>query len=327
MAKTRERKIPEVLIWSDINNYSDDLAAMVVLAYLSDRKLINIRGIITELGVYEVRRRRAMYAKGVMAHLGYPFLRAVPGGDYELQNEDEENHYIENEFTPIFEKAGMTIHRSGTIFLQEYMKSVKEKNVFLLLTAPFADFGKYLKAIHDTILKKVKKIVVMGNVLQDKDEKGFYQPDLNSFNFKLCPDAAKFLFDYIQEKNIRTTVVPSACVKDLKPDYGFLDSIKRSKNPVVKQLISMKDETNPITTAYDMIAALCLTDGVFKSAGGMIEKEEGCESSISFASLPEPDLMRDKICEIFKEKLEPKTISMDHLSRPKQTEGEGDKNA
>ena len=52
MAKNKERKIPEVLIWSDINNYPDDLASMVILAYLSDKKLINIRGIITELGGY-----------------------------------------------------------------------------------------------------------------------------------------------------------------------------------------------------------------------------------------------------------------------------------
>ncbi|HCU58912.1 MAG TPA: hypothetical protein DIC64_02915, partial [Alphaproteobacteria bacterium] len=165
MARNRERKIPEVLIWSDINHYPDDLASFVILAYLSDHKLINIRGIITELGVYEVRRRRAMYAKGAMSHLGYPFIRAVPGGDYDMIDERQENHYIENELTPIFEKAGLTINRSGTIFLQEYMKTVKERNVFLLFNAPFTDFGKYLKVTGDTILKKVKKIVIMGNVL------------------------------------------------------------------------------------------------------------------------------------------------------------------
>ena len=322
MAKNKERKIPEVLIWSDINNYPDDLASMVILAYLSDKKLINIRGLITELGVYEVRRRRAMYAKGAMSHLGYPFVRAVPGGDYDVLDENLENHYVENELTPIFEKAGLTINRSGTIFLQEYMKTVKEKNVFLLFNAPFTDFAKYLKVTTEAVLKKVKKIVIMGNVLPSKDERGYYQPDLESFNFKYCQDGAKFLFEFIQDNNVRTTIVPSSAVKNLEMDYSFLDAVKKSKNPVVQQLLLTKDETNPTTMAYDMISAMCLVDGVFKSGGGAIEKEDGCEKNISFAKIIDSQMMRDKICEIFKEKLEPKKISLEHLSRKKPEEKE-----
>ena len=314
MAK-KERKIPEVLVWSDINNYADDLASMVVLAYLADKKLINIRGIITELGVYDIRRRRAMYAKGVMSYLGYPFLRAVPGGDYDIKDEKEENRYIENEYTHVFENAGITIQRSGTIFLQEYMKSVKDKNVVILINAPFADFGKYLKATHDTVLKKVKKFVIMGNVLKEKDDRGFYQPDLESFNFRLCVDAAKELFDYIQEKNIKTTVISSTAVKDFQPDYSCLDAVQKSKNPVVKALTLLKDENNPTTMAYDMISAMCVVDGVFKAGGGTIEKAD--ESNISFAKIADQQMMRDKFCEIFKEKLEPKTISLDHLKASK----------
>lgn len=322
MAKNKERKIPEVVVWSDINHSPDHLAAMVILAYLSDRKLINLRGIITELGVYEVRRRRAMYAKGAMSHLGYPFVRAVPGGDYDILDESRENSYIENELTPIFEKAGLTINRSGTIFLQEYMKTVKEKNVFLLFNAPFTDFGKYLKVTGETVLKKVKKIIVAGDVLPTKDEKGYYEPDLESFNFKYCQDSAKLLFEYIQDKNVRTTIVPSSVVQNLKMDFSFLDTVKKSKNPVVRQLLLTKDETNPTTMAYDVISAMCLVDGVFKSGGGAIEKEDGCEKNISFAKIIDSQMMHDKICEIFKEKLEPKKISLEHLSRIKSEEKE-----
>lgn len=320
MAK-KERKIPEVLIWSDINNYPDDLASMVVLAYLADKKLINVRGIITELGTYEVRRRRAMYAKGVMAHLGYPFLRTVPGGDYEIKDEKKENHYLEDELTSVFETAGVTIQRSGTIFLQEYMKSVKDKNVVLLFNAPFADFGKYLKATQDTIAKKVKKIVIMGDVLTNKDENGFYQPDLESFNFNLCSEAAKDLFDYVQQKDIKTTVVCSSMVKEFKMDYSCLDVIPKSRNPVFKELMLFRDENNPTTMAYDMISALCLVDGVFKSSGGIIEKKEETDKNISFAKIVDQEMMRQKLCEIFKEKLESKTISLSHLVRSKP-EGE-----
>ena len=319
MAK-KERKIPEVLVWTDINKCAADLGFMVVLAYLADRKLINIRGIVTGRGIYDVRRRRAMYAKGVMANLGYPFLRAVPGGDYDVQNEQEENRYIENEITPVFESAGMTIQRSGTIFLQEYMKSVKEKNVMILFAAPFADFGKYLKATHDTVLKKVKKIVFQGNVLKEKAENGFYLPDLETVHFKLCPDAAKDVFDYVQTKNIRTTIVPSSVAEDFVLNGAYTDAIKKSKNPVVKALLLSRDESDLKKTIYDMISAMCLVDGVFKAGGGVIEKED--ESNISFAHIADSQMMNDKLCEIFKEKLEPKTISLSHLSRVKPAEGQ-----
>lgn len=320
MAKKKERKIPEVLVFTDINNYPDDLASLVVLAYLSDRNLINLRGIITELGTYEVRRRRAMYAKGALSSLGYPFARTVPGGDYDMIDEQVENNYVETEFSKIFEQTGMTVHRSGTIFLQEYIKTVKEKNIFILLNAPFADLGKYMKATHDTIAKKVKKIVVMGDVLEDKDENGFYQPNLESFNFKYCKEAARELFVYAQQKDIRMTIVPSKTVKSLQMDYSCLENIKKSKNPVYQQLLALKDEKNPTTMAYDMVSTLCLVDGVFKSGGGVIEKEEGSTLNVSFASIPDPQMMRDKFCEIFKEKLEPKVLSMDHLFRKKSDE-------
>ena len=321
-------KIPEVLVWSDINNYADDLASMVILAYLADKNFINLRGIITELGTYDTRRRRAMYAKGVMAYLGYPFLRTTPGGDYELKDEEKENHYIDNEFTPIFENAGIAIQRSGTLFLQEYLKTVKEKNVVVLLNAPFEDFVKYIKATHDTVMKKVKKIVIMGDVLKDKDARGFYQPDLESFNFKVCPDAARYLFDYIQTKGIKTTLVPASTVKGFKPDYSYLDAVQKSKNPVVKELMLLKDENNPPTMVYDMISTMCLVNGIFKAGGGVIEQEEGTESVVSFARIEDSQMMHGKLCEIFKEKLEPKIISMDHLSRNKsQSLNEKESNA
>lgn len=314
MAKKKERKIPEVLVFTDINNYADDLASLVILAYLSDRHLINLKGIITELGTFDVRRRRAMYAKGALSYLGYPFAKSVPGGDYEVVDEKEENNYIETEYSAVFEKAGTTIHRSGTIFLQEYIKTVKEKNIYLLLNAPFSDLIRYMKSSHDTIAKKVKKIVVMGDVLKEKDENGYYQPDLESFNFKFCKDEIREFFEYVQQRDIRMTVVPSETVKSLNMDYSCLDKIKKSKNPVYRQLLALKDEKNPTTMAYDMVSALCLVDGVFKSGGGVIAKEdESSPLNVSFATISDPQMMRDKICEIFKEKLEPKVLSMDHL--------------
>ena len=102
MAKKKERKVPEVLVFTDTNRHIDDLASLAILAYLNDKRLINLRGIITQVGTFETRRRRAMFAKGAMSYLGYPFIKAVPGGDYETLEGDENSTYIETPFTPIF---------------------------------------------------------------------------------------------------------------------------------------------------------------------------------------------------------------------------------
>lgn len=315
--KNKVRKIPEVLVFTDINNYHDDLASMVVLAYLAEHNYINIKGIVTELGVYEVRRRRAMYAKGAMSYLGQQFVRVVPGGDYEVEDEVRENKYPENEFSQIFENSGMTILRSGIVFLQEYMKSVKDKNVFILLNAPFADFAKYVKGSQDVIKKKVKKIVVQGQVLPQKSDTGDYLPNNECFNFKIGRPAADTLFEYVQEKDVKTIVVPSQLVHKLNMGYEFLDKIKSSKNPVAQALVAASKDYPPHSLQYDVISSLALAEGLFKNSGGSIEKEEGINKPFFFADIVDPELMKEKIVEIFAEKLMPKKITLAQLSRKK----------
>lgn len=318
--KKKERKAPEVLVFTDINHHPGDLAFFVVLAYLADKKLINIKGIVTELGTYEIRRRRAIYAKGAMAELGQPFLRVVPGGDYEVENE-EENRFPENEISAVFARRGMTILRSGTTFVQEYIKSVKKRNVYILFNAPFPDFAKYIKAAANAIKKKVRKIVVVGDVLPQKDERGFYQPNPESFNFKIGYPAAKVLFDFAQEKEVRLVVVPPSSVKYLETGYEFLDAAAESKNPVIRQLVADKGG-DTASIVGNMLAALALVDGEFKRSGGAFEQEEGESVKVSFAKVADGVALRKKFCEIFREKLVPKKISLAQLTCPKKEESD-----
>ena len=316
--KKKERKIPEVLVFTDINNYHDDLASMVILAYLAENNYITIKGIITELGVYEVRRRRALYAKGVMSYLGQPFVRVVPGGDYEVEDEIKENNYPENEFSKIFENSGMTILRSGVVFLQEYIKSVKDKNIFILLNAPFADFAKYIKGTQDALKKKVKKIVVMGNASEQKSEDGKILPNQECFNFKIGKPAAEILFDYVQEKDVKTILVSSHLPDKLNMGYEFLDKAKLSKNPVAQALVDACGKFPAKSMQYDMISTLALAEGLFKKSGGSIEKPEECDKQFFFADIIEPELMKEKIKEIFASKFEPKKITLAQLTRKKE---------
>lgn len=317
--KKKPRKIPEVLVFTDINNYPDSLASLVVLSWLADKNLINIRGIITELGVYEIRRRRALYAKGAMVHLGHPYLRVVPGGDYDILNEQKENNYPENEISRIFENIGTAILRSGTTFVQEYIKSAPEKNVYILLNAPFSDFAKYIKATGSALTKKIKKIIVMGDAQTTKDENSNYLPDYECYNFKIGAPAADILFQYTQENNLRLVLVPAKSVKDINMNYEFLAGLEKSKNPVAQQLLNSQND-NPLSMHYDMLSALALGDSEFKKSGGLFEQEENSEKNVFFAKVADAALLREKFCQIFQEKLMPKKITLDQLTRNKTKE-------
>lgn len=316
MAKKKERKVPELLLWTDINNYADDLASMVVLSYFADHKTVDIKGIVTELGTYETKRRRAMFAKGVMAYLGYPYVRVVPGGDYPNEDVPEDNNYIENSYTSVFEKEGTVILRSGGIFLQNYIKSVKAKNLVLLLNAPFVDLVKYIKSTDLTLVKKVKKIIIMGDVLPLEEGETFLRPNPESFNFKKSVESAEFLFDFIQKNQMKAIIVSPQIVKDLQPDFSFLEVVEKSKNPVAYDLYELKDENNPISMVYDMISTLCLSEGIFKANGGELKQQEG--SNIFLAHITNAELMKAKLKEIFNEKLMPKKISLNLLFRNKE---------
>lgn len=317
MAKKKERIIPEVLLFTDINNgYFDDLAALPVLAYLADKKQINLRGVITERGLFAIRRRRALYAKGALSFAGLPFTRVVPGGDYEVQNTEVENNYPENEFSLLFEQNGAAILRSGMTFIQEYFKSVKDKRIVILLNAPFADFAKFMQSTEDVVKKKVKKIVVMGDVADTKAENGYYLPNPQSFNFSSLA-AAEQVFAYAQSKDVRLVIVPPQSVKDMKMGYEFLDAVPKVKNPLVNQLLQAKND-NPVSMQYDMLSALATADGEFKRAGGNFVKEEGFEGNVFFAKVEDAQLMRDKFTEIFKEKFTPQKITLSQLTRKKE---------
>lgn len=321
--KQKERIIPEVLVFTDINNgYYDDLAAMPVLAYLAKTKQIELKGIITELGAFETRRRRALYAKGVMSFLNMPFVRVVPGGDYELQNEADENIYPENEFSHEFEVHGSAILRSGMTFMQEYFKSVKDKKIVILLNAPFPDFAKFLNATADVVKKKVKKIVVMGNVLPQKSADGKYMPDINSFNFKFGAPAAETLFEYAQNNDVRLVLVTPESVKSLNMQTEFSDALKNSKNPVVKQLQAAKCES-PVSLQYDMLSALVVADAEFKKSGGEFAKADAADKNVFFAKVNDAEAMRNKFCAIYKDMFVPQKITLAQLMKKQGDKSDG----
>lgn len=310
--KKKTPKLPQVLLFTDINIYPDDLGALVVLSWLHKNKLINLRGVITEMGDYLTRRRRALYAKGALGALNMPFIRVVPGGDYEPVP-PEHNVYRQTLNSDFFEHNGAAILRSGNLFIQEFFKSVKDKEIVVLLNAPFPDFAHFMKMTPDVVKKKVKKIVAFGAALPHTEGEP-YKPDTNCFNFKNCPEAPEILFKTVQEKNIKLVLACKENLKEIAADSSFLDAVKNSKNPVLQELLSLRKEEKE-SMLYDMFSALAVADKTFWEAGGAFEKDEGVETPLTFAKVQDKELLKNKFIEIFKEMFEIKKISLDQLKR------------
>ncbi len=315
MNKKKAPKLPQVLLFTDINIYPDDLASLVVLSWLHKNKLINLRGVITEMGDFITRRRRALYAKGALSALNMPFIRVVPGGDYEPV-EPEHSIYRQTLNSDFFERNGSAILRSGNLFIQEFFKSVKDKEIVVLLNAPFPDFAHFMKMTPDVVKKKVKKIVAFGSALPHKKGEP-YQPDTNCFNFKNCPEAAEILFNCCQEKNIKLVLSCKESLKEIATETSFLDVVKNSKNHVLQELLSLR-ESEKESLLYDMFSALAVADKTFWSSGGAFEKDENAETPITFAKVQDKELLKNKLIEIFKEMFEVKKISLEHLKRPQE---------
>lgn len=304
---------PQVLLLTDINIYPDDLGALVMLAYLHKNNLINLRGVVTEMGDFNTRRRRALYAKGALCSLGLPFIRVVPGGDYEPVPE-EHNTYCQTPFCETFERGGVSILRSGNLFIQEFFKSVKDKDIVVLINAPFPDFAHYIRMTEDVVKKKVKKIVAFGAALPHVG--AFYEPDTSCYNFKHAPEAAKTLFRVVQEKNIKLVLASKENVKEIQKLTSFLDVAKGSKNPVLQELLSLRT-TEKESMIYDMFSALAVVDKVFRESGGIFEKD-GQNSPISFAKVQNAELLSQKFIDIFKQMFEVKKITLAQLNRQKE---------
>lgn len=316
--KKKERKIPEVIVFTDSNREKGDLGVFLALSYLLDRKLISLKIVISELGTYEIRRRRAIYAKGVMHHLGYPYMRTAPGGDYEIKNEEADNQYGVDAMTTVFEQIGVAIHRNGTLFLQEYIKSVKDKNILALFNSTCAHFAKYLKATQGVLEKKFKKLIVSGSVSDEKNEEGFYLPDPAYPDFVNTLPAVQTIFEHAQAHGVRLVVFPPAENLDISLSAEVLALLEKSKNPVAAELFALyQDKPAFQKFCRSVITTLTLADGVFKSGGGVYEKENE-ESNVFFARVDHIEAMSEKFNEILKEKFSPKKITLAQLTRTKE---------
>lgn len=236
--KTKVKKIPELLLISDPNCDADDLISFVTAAALADKKLIKLAGVLTTCGDYILRVRRAKYAKGAFISLGYPFLKVCSGADYETSESGPDHFFASTLEGEALERAGQVIERNPQQMFQGALQRATDKSLVIVINAQMNDVANMLISCGEKNLKKIARVVLMGNGIPGDDPESKFRPHPNSYNNKVCMTGAEKLFDFAQEHNIRLVFVPKEVVYQVQVERGFYDRLEALKHPVAQAIVA-----------------------------------------------------------------------------------------
>lgn len=234
MAKNKGPKTPEVVLISDPNSDVDDLLSFVTAAALADRGLLKLKGVIATTGNPLIRLRRARFCKGAFIKLGYPFLAVSVGGEYELYDEKHDNFYGETPAVIEVEKLGMNVRRNPMEILQSAVQQAEEKSLVIVINAQMRDVAVFFRNCSAKQLQKIKKVVIMGGIKAERDNRGFALPDEKSYNNAVCMSAATELYAFLQEQNIPLLLVPKESVYQAQLGRDFYEKIAEINGMLAK---------------------------------------------------------------------------------------------
>ena len=237
--KIKKKPVPKVIMFSDPNSDVDDMVSFAAAAALADKNKLRLSAVITTGGDFALRFRRAKLAKGCFIALGLPFQKVCSGGDYARSKTVRDDCFIEEENSLALERNGSVVLRNSRQLLAELFKKADPKSVTLILNAQVSDANIYFRECGAKILKKISRIIVMGGLSASQDENGRFQPDLNCYNFKVAPEAAKEMFRWAQDNKIRLILVPRETVYQVPMNKNFYNQLRLSSHPVAQAIVNV----------------------------------------------------------------------------------------
>lgn len=234
--KVRKKPPQQVVLISDPNSDVDDMVSYVAAAAMADKNRIKLAGVIATGGDFPLRLRRAKLAKGCFIDLGHPFLKVSAGGDYSRNEAICDDYFAEEDNSQALERKGDAVLRIPRQMLAELFKKAEPKSITLVINAQVTDAIIYLRECGEKILKKVFRIIIMGGAFEERDGDGRIKPDLDSYNFKVCPKSAEELFRWAQDHKVRLVLMPRETVYQVPFSPEFYARIKQSKNLVAQAI-------------------------------------------------------------------------------------------
>ncbi|MFI3241528.1 MAG: hypothetical protein R3Y43_03065 [Alphaproteobacteria bacterium] len=308
MAKKRKAlPTPSVVLISDANIYVDDLLSFVYAAYLADEKKINLKGVIATGGIQDIRFRRARFTKGVFMDLKHPFVKVSYGANYAEEAEEKANFYADTEHARALEIKGSVVDGKSLLMLQTILKTAEDKEIILVINAQMSDVSGFIKNISLKNIKRIKKVIVMGDVLEKPTEEGFFLPDEKSYNNASSMSSAKELYQFLQENKISLTLVNKECAKKVSVNQDFYEEIQKTNHLISSAICNgYKEKFENFCNLYDVLSVVACVDADFKAYGHFDKLAE--DKAVFRAIVDDADGLRELIKERILTKLKPKKI-------------------
>jgi len=227
MLRSNKPEQPErIVMITDPNHDPDDLVTYVISAQLQKEGFIKMEAIVTTLGDQETRTKRAKFAKGAFNSLGLDDIQVGVGSDYKYYN-DKRVMADQKFFDDIDQNAlrivndGSNINLNGQDLLLETFQKAEDKSLTIAIIAGMTDIAKFISNHEELFKQKVEKVVIMGGIDSEFNSSGCIQPDELAYNNITDIDAAKEVFQKVQELEIPLITFPreSAYKAPLTPQF------------------------------------------------------------------------------------------------------------
>ena len=212
----------DTVIISDPGQDQDDEMALVLLRALTERELVNCRGVVCNLCPSDARAR---LARGTLDVLGLDNIPVGVGSDGGSDRHIDNFSHTAKAYMPA--SPAIIGHRSfmGQELLVELYNTAPATGIRLLLISSIEDAAEFLRHNEEIFVEKTKDVTIMGGVkpFTAEDDGTFLEPDTaqnNTFNM----EAAEFFYRRCQELK-----VPLVILSRYGPGNVFKCSTKPTK--------------------------------------------------------------------------------------------------
>ncbi|KAG0647211.1 hypothetical protein D0Z07_7192 [Hyphodiscus hymeniophilus] len=208
VAINNKRKVPRVVVITDLAKDYDDLAAMIVLKELHRLGVVQLLGFIANLMPAEERTR---FGRGALDSLGLERIPIAAGTSGFPRSARKKHNVLQYEFDCEFMATDARVKQacgeSGEDLLRALCNEAatdSEKKLTLVLISSLEDIYTFSQKEPDLLRKAVSNIVLQGGYTISKD--GKLEPDEAANNNRYDFDAARYFHTFMDQNEIPSTV-------------------------------------------------------------------------------------------------------------------------
>ncbi|BCX46894.1 type III effector [Haloferula helveola] len=232
-----------LFLFTDPNKDPDDLNTLVMLDWLDRQGFVDLRCVVTTLGGFETRERRAKFALWALRNLELEGVKVGIGSDYDIEVRDESGSLNvkatesrkkdHNGFnaTP-FGLPENGFAKDGASLLQSEIAAVPDGDAVLLVNAGMVDLAGFLKTAPELAKQKVARVVIMGGINSEAEESGFVSADRRAYNNTTVQGAADYSYAKIQELGLPLVVVTKEAAYTAPVGREFYETMAETGHPI-----------------------------------------------------------------------------------------------